>query len=91
MTKALKLRLQKLVHSVKDEDIVELWDEFKRHMKNKETAYVRHNFKIGDEVSWVNGSGTIVEILADKCKIRQGYFFWKVSGILLTREKTLKV
>ena len=91
MTKALKLRLQKLVHSVKDEDIVELWDEFKRHIKNKEAAYVRRNFKIGDEVSWQHHTGTIVDIIADKCRIIQGHNSWTVSGILLTREKTLKV
>lgn len=95
MTKALKLRLQKIVQSVKDEDIVEFWNLFKGHMKRKEAAYVKRNFNVGDEVFWKDagkiGSGTIIQIIADQCRIRHGTTFWTVSGILLTKEKTLKV
>ena len=99
MTKALKTRLEKIVFSVKDEDIGELWAEFRLRIKKRETKYTQHNFKAGDEVIWkdsIDGktvSGTIVEIIGNVCRIRESDAqgsFWSVSGILLTKDTTLK-
>lgn len=99
MTKALKTRLEKIIFSTKDEDIAQLWSEFRRRIKKKETKYTQRNFQVGDEVTWKDESGktisgTVTEITGDTCRIRQSDArgsFWTISGILLTKEKTLKV
>ena len=100
MSKALKTRLKKIILGTKDEDINELWAEFRQLIRKKEIKYTERNFQLTDEVTWKNNetgeiiSGTITEIMGDRCRVRQSNAvgsFWTISGILLTKDKTLKV
>jgi hypothetical protein len=97
LTKAIKVRLQKLINAVKNDDINELWLEFSRRMKKKQRE-ITLRYNVGDEVYWNEKeqilTGTIMQINITTCKVRQNNQkgnLWKIDSTLLTKDKTFLI
>jgi hypothetical protein len=92
MTKALKVRLQKLIDVIEHENIFEFWKEIFDRMQTKERALTKQ-FKIGDEIKWSDKTGVVLQVNRLTCRVRENNEAgtrWTISGSILTKISIIK-